>query len=130
MTNTTDWPPCQVDENGLNTAIEGHVLDDQSMRAAGFILATGFPDNRPDAWYYRARIDRDVSFHVIIPKDGSRLTIDVYSDLVLRHVDYQTILHHSPRHPYVRRISEAVERQMAKLAEAGIITGHVPGDYI
>lgn len=124
MPKNTDWPPCPVDEHGLNIAIEGHVLDDQTMRAAGFT------DNRSTAWYYCANLGRDISFNVTIPKDGSRLTIDVLDEMFLQPYDYQSILRHHPLHPIAHDIYEAVEEQMAKLTKAGIISGHVPGDYI
>ena len=129
MSDNDNWPPCQVDGHGLNTAIEGHVLDDQSMRAAGFN-----DNNNYATWYYHTCLDRNVSskitFNVSIPKDGSRLTIDVLDETFLQPYDYQYILHRHPHHLVACCIRKAVERQMTKLTEAGIVSGHVPGDYI
>lgn len=124
MPRKTDWLPCAVDDHGLNVAIKAHVLDDDRMRAAGFT------DNRSTVWYYCANLGRDISFNVTIPKDGSRLTIDVIDEMFLQPYDYQAILRRNPLHPLAHDIYEAVEKQMAKLTIAGIISGHVPGDYI
>ena len=124
MARTRDWPPCEVDEHGLNRAIEGHVLPDAEMRALGFT------DHRADEWYYLRLLRDDISFNVTIPKDGGRLRIDVLDEMFCQPYDYQSILRHNGDHPIAHQTYEDVEREMARLAEAGVITGHVPGDYI
>lgn len=118
-----DWPPCEVDEDGLNTAIKAHVLSDDTMRSAGFKRI----DN---AWYYLKNLDRDISFNVTIDVDTEKLRIDVLDEMFLQPFDYQAILRHNGDHPIANPIYHQVEHEMARLTELGIISGHVPGEYI
>lgn len=123
MTGRT-WPPCEVDEHGLNVAIEGHVLPDDEMRALGFT------DRAGTTWYWSRTLRDDVSLNVTIPKDGGRLRIDVLDEMFCQPYDYQAILARNGGHPIAHQTYEDVERELARLTEAGVITGHVPGDYI
>ena len=118
-----DWPPCAVDENGLNVAIKAHVLADDSMRDAGFRLV----DRN---WYYMKTLERDLSFNVTIDADTEAVRIDVIDELFCQPYDYQTILRRNGDHPLANPIYHAVEHEMARLAKLGIISGHNPGDYI
>lgn len=118
-----DWPPCEVDENGLNIAIKAHVLSDDLMRNAGFRLTD-------HGWYYVKTLERDLSFNVTIDATTEAVRIDVIDELFCQPYDYQAILRHNADHPIANPIYHAVEREMARLTELGIISGHTPGDYI
>ena len=124
MPHRFDWPPCEVNEHGLNRAITVHALDDASMRAAGFT------DHREGWWYYCHNIGDDVSFNVSVTKNGSEWRIDVLDEMFCQPYDYQEVLRHHPTHPIAHKTYEAVEREMERLGRLGIVSGHVPGDYI
>lgn len=124
MPRKRDWPPCEVDEHGLNRAITVHALDDASMRAAGFT------DTRGNTWYYSRNLGDDISFNVSVEKDGSSWRIDILDEMFCQPYDYQSILRHCPTHPIAHRTYEAVEREMERLGKLGIVSGHIPGDYI
>lgn len=108
-----------VDEYGLNKKIQGHILPDDKMRKLGFT------DRNPDNWYYCKGIAEDISFNVTIPKDGSRIRIDVLDEMLLQPYDYQRM---SNKFAYF--IKEQVEKQMNYLQKAGVVSGHKYGEYI
>lgn len=116
--------PVETDENGLNVKIRAHVLDDDAMRAAGFT------DRNPGTWYLCRRVAKETSFNVSIEKETERLRIDVLDEQFLQPYDYQGILARNPRHKFAGKVRDRVEDEMKKLAESGIVTGHVRGEYI
>lgn len=111
--------PIWMDEKGLNMAIGSKILPDEQMRALGFT------DHQTANWYWVKNLGHEVSLNVTIPKDGSRLSIDVLDEWYLQPYDYQAI--HSP---IADRIAVKVDRHLAELQEAGVITGFVPGMYV
>lgn len=119
----------ETDENGLNARIQFHLLP------AGQITALGFRDCG-DHWYLMRFVgpkyqDRhDVSFNVSIPKNGSRGRIDILDENFCQPYDYELILSCNPGNRYARAVRDDVEREMAVLADAGVISGHEYGEYI
>jgi hypothetical protein len=119
----------ETDENGLNARIQFRLLP------AGQITALGFRDCG-DHWYLMRFVgpkyqDRhDVSFNVSIPKNGSRGRIDILDENFCQPYDYELILSCNPGNRYARAVRDDVEREMAVLADAGVISGHEYGEYI
>lgn len=114
----------ELDRNGLNTAINANVLPEPDMRRLGFT------DHSEKTWYYCTRVGTGISFNVSIPKDGSRLRIDVLDEDFLQPYDYQRILEKNPKFPFAEGVKAGVEFQMETLSEAGVITGYHKGMYI
>lgn len=113
-----------LDHNGLNMAISGSMLPDREMRELGFT------DHDPAHWYYVSRVGAGITFNVTLPKNGSRLKIDVIDEDFLQPYDYQEVLRRNPGFEFALKVKSAVEKQMEKFANVGIITGYTPGMYI
>ncbi len=114
----------ELDDRGLNAAIDANILSDEAMRELGFT------DYSKVSWYFCRRAGVDVTFNVSIPKDGGRLKIDVLDEDFGQPYDYQNFLLSDPSHSFALNVKESVERYMMKLTEAGVITGWEQGDYI
>lgn len=118
--------PVEVDENGLNKKIGFVLLDDDAMLDAGFRN----PKTADDLWYFFKNVAEETTINVTIYKDGRRGRIDVLDEQFCQPYDYQHILEENPHHPFATKVRDNVEAIMADLAERGIITGHVRGEYI
>lgn len=114
----------EVNEHGTNKAIKFHILPEKEMRLLGFT------DYCEDRWSYFKDLGLDITFNVIIPKDGSEAWIDVLDDSFGQPYDYQSILEDIPDHKFALSIKEKVEECMKTLTEAGVISGHKYGEYI
>lgn len=114
----------ELDHNGLNTAISANILPEARMRELGFT------DHLETTWYYNTRVGNGVSFNVSIPKDGSRLRIDVLDEDFLQPYDYQMFLEKTPNLAFALGVKAGVEFQMETLSKAGVITGYSKGMYI
>ena len=128
-----NYPPCETDENGLNTKIGFEVLDDDSMRAAGFVLRDGVWSFSKTMLVRKSERDRYplelclwVRYRI---KDG-KLRIDMLDDAFCQPYDYQRMLSNGTRNPYAIGAYEAVEAELERLSDLGIITGHVRGEYV
>lgn len=119
----------ETDENGLNAKIRFHLLP------AGQMAALGFRDCE-DEWYLmrfvglKYRDEYDFSFNVSVPKDGSRGRIDVLDESFCQPYPYDLILSRNPDNRYACAVRDDVEREMATLIDAGVISGHEYGEYI
>lgn len=113
----------------VNKKIKGHILSDDKMREAGFILVENSGGN---AWYYGRGIDSvEVSFNVTIyVSNPEEPRIDVLDESWLQPYDYQAYLVRDPEFKVALIVRDFVEKQMDKLQKAGILSGHVPGEYI
>lgn len=110
--------------NGLNADIDANILPEAEMREIGFT------DHSEGTWYFSRRVGTDISFNVSIPKDGSRLRIDVLDEDFGQPYDYQRILKNNPDLPYALNVKGGVERYMQDLTDAGVLSGWSPGEYI
>lgn len=116
-----------LNKYGVNTAIGYRVLSDDEMRQIGFT------DRCADSWYYMKRVssDGETSFNVTIDKNGvDDLRIDVLDEMFCQPYDYQRILHSNPTHSYASAVRGAVENEMERLQESGVLFGHERGAYI
>lgn len=113
----------------VNKKIKGYILSDNKMREAGFILVENSGGN---AWYYSRGIDSvEVSFNVTIyVSNPEEPRIDVLDESWLQPYDYQAYLVRDPEFKVALVVRDFVEKQMDKLQKAGILSGHVPGEYI
>lgn len=123
----------EVNSNGVNKLIKANILPDESMRKIGFT------DHAKNRWYFSRMINfpKDkrysgyyISFNVSIPKDGSDLYIDILDEDFLQPYNYQYLLEKKPNLESALIVKEQVEKWMAYLAEAGVLSGHVYGEYI
>lgn len=112
---------------GVNAAIGYNILSDDEMRQIGFT------DYNVDRWYYCKCVsdDGETTFNVTIDKQGiDNLRIDVLDEQFCQPYDYQHILNSGSSNAYAEAVCEAVENEMDKLQAAGILFGHVRGEYI
>ena len=119
----------KTNKNGVNSKIKAHILSDEEMRKIGFT------DYRKTHWYFSRMIYKnkmgDISFGVSINKtDPSDLRIDVLDENWCQPYDYQYMLEEKPNFQFAREIKNKVEEQMAYLQDAGVLSGHVYGEYI
>lgn len=127
-----------VNSNGVNAKIKATILSEKEMRSIGFT------DSAKDRWYFYRNIitekakrrhgysayDFEVSFSVVIPKDGSDIRIDVLDEAFCQPYDYQHILKNNPTHKVALQVKENVEEWMKYLQDKGVLEGHIYGEYI
>jgi hypothetical protein len=122
-----------LNSNGNNTKIKAHILSDKEMRKIGF------SDYAKENWYYCRRVDFhkekryktfDITFNVTIPKNGSEIGIDILDDDFGQPYDYQRMLKKDHNFEPALIVKEFVEDQMKYLQDAGVLSGHVYGEYI
>lgn len=113
-----------LDNRGLNAAIGSTILPEEQMRELGFT------DHSGKNWYFVMRVANDITFNLTIPKDGSRLQIDVLDEDFGQPYDYQAILKRSPKLEYAKNVKSAVEVLMERFSLQGVITGYKKGMYI
>lgn len=119
----------KVNSHGTNAAIKAHILSDDEMHTIGF------SDRNPERWYYCRMVPSlgkgiEISFNVAIPKNGSDIAIDVLDEYFLQPYDWQYILERNPNLECPLRVRDFVEKEMKKLQDAGVLSGHKYGDYI
>lgn len=123
----------EANSNGVNSLIKYNILSDERMREIGFT------DHSKSRWYFSRMINFpkdkrysgfDISFNVSIPKDGSDLRIDILDEDFLQPYDYQYLLEKNPDLEPALIISKQVEKWISYLTEAGVLSGHVYGEYI
>lgn len=121
----------KLNSNHVNAKIQATILSDDEMRAAGFT------DSSKDRWYFCKTFNFpkkykgvEITFNVSIPKDGSDISIDILDEDFLQPYDYQKILERHPANEVACIVKEQVELWMGRLQEAGVLSGHVRGEYI
>lgn len=99
----------------------------------------GFSDRCEDRWFFCKSIKFpnkpryktfDVEFSVTIPKDGRPISIDVIDEDFGQPYDYQYMLSQTPNFEPCLIVQEQVEKWMDYLQDAGVLSGHVAGEYI
>lgn len=116
-----------LNKHGVNAAIGYKVLSDEEMRALGFT------DRVEGKWYYFHHVsdDGEITFNVTLDKAGVEdLRIDVLDEMFGQPYDYQYLLKRNPSKGYPAQVHDAVEQEMARLQDAGVLFGHVVGEYI
>jgi hypothetical protein len=112
------------DANGLNAAIGSNLLPEDDM------FGLGFTDHREGTWYLCVRVESDITLNISIPKDGSRLRIDVLDEDFGQPYDYQRILKSNPKLEFANSVKARVENQLELLTKSGVITGFTKGMYV
>lgn len=116
----------KLNSHNVNANIVFHELDDVHMAAAGF-------KKLDDGTWSYSRIKRykyltlDFWVHKS-PNDD--LAIDILDDDFCQPYDYQYMEAQGNVTEYTRFARSFAEEQMKHLADAGILSGHTPGDYI
>ena len=117
----------ELNEFHCNKKLQGHILSSREMKKAGF-------RELEDRWFYSRMLDKkaDISFDVSIYKDNptERVNIEVFDEDYGQHYDFQKYLNKNPHFEFALKIRNAVEIEMARLQELGIISGHIKGEYI
>lgn len=117
----------KLNKYGNNEKIKAYILDESEMRKIGFT------DCREDTWFYEKIIDlkMDISFSVSINKnDPLDFRIYILDEDFLQPYDYQYLLKENPNFKPALKIKELVEEQIKYLQNAGILSGHIYGEYI
>lgn len=96
------------------------------------LLAFGFRKIKEDRWVYIRDLGCDICFTVTMRvSDLNDLKIDVIDDDFGQPYDYQLYIMNSEKPGrVVSIIYEKVEAELKKLQDAGIIQGHVRGNYV
>lgn len=123
--------PAKLDEpelnsHNVNANIVFHELDEKSM------LAAGFKKLNDGTWSY-SRTETYKYLNLcfwVHKKPGDDLAIDILDDDFCQPYDYQHMEAQGNVTEYTRFARKFTEQQMQKLAQAGILSGHNPGDYI
>ena len=114
-----------LNKYGVNKAIQYHILPDEKMREIGFT------DCNPRVWYFSRTIEQNISFNVMIHKDGiDDIRIDVLDEEFCQPYDYQAILDRDSDFPFALLVEQKVEECMEYLQNEGVLSGHVRGEYI
>ena len=117
----------ELNEFHCNKKLQGHILSSREMKKAGF-------RELEDRWFYSRMLDKkaDISFDVSIYKDNptERVNIEVFDEDYGQHYDFQKYLNKNPHFEFALKIRNAVEMEMARLQELGVISGHIKGEYI
>lgn len=117
----------EVNKHGLNKKIHATILPDELM------IKAGFRKHEDGAWsFFRvADQEHDIGFYVTIRgNDQEDLDIVTIDEDFGQPYDYQSLLERRPNDPFLKRIQATVEKYMKQLELAGIISGHVRGEYI
>lgn len=129
-----NYDDVKVNSNGTNVNIQFHELDEASMKCLGFRRIN-------DRWVYsqtvqiskypnkKDRYPLEVSFNVSMPDDGE-LNIMVLDEDFCQPYDYQYMESHGTVNNYTKQTRAFVEEQMERLQNAGVLSGHNPGDYV
>lgn len=115
-----------LNDNGNNTLLSMHPVDDETMRELGFI------DRDGDGWYLCRPVsdDSDITLNVIIDTEDDDWRIDVLDERYLQPYDYQMILNANPDRAYARMVADKCEEWFRKLSDAGVLDGWKPGMYV
>lgn len=114
-----------VNENGVNANIKAHILSEDKMRELGFT------DFREGYWYYCKDLGGDITFNLSINKTNALdFKLDILDENYCQPYDYQYMLILKPDSRFATQIEKAVEEQMKYLQNAGVLSGHVRGNYI
>jgi hypothetical protein len=145
-------PEVKVNSKGTNIAIKYHVLSDDEMRKLGFW--DGY-DHEFDHWCrsvsvkkaesdydsydlkrikknpnYKPRYD-DIVFDISIPKNGvDDLDINTIDDDFCQPYDWQSYIEKGCATKCAYGCRDFVEKQMELLQAAGLLEGHIKGEYI
>lgn len=115
----------ELTKHGNNAKIKVNLLSEPEMRKLGFT------DYRDGFWHYGKTLMGDISFNISIPKnDASDFEIYVLYEDFCQPYDYEYLLSKTPDFAFAKKIKVLVEVEMAKLAAAGIVSGHEYGEYI
>ena len=115
----------EVNEHGVNIKIQFHELDEQTM------IDAGFKKNYKGNWYYikyRRYKSLELSFNVLYDETG--LNIMCLDEAFCQPYDYQYMESMGNSSEYTEFARKFTESQVEKLQDLGILSGHVPGEYI
>ena len=125
------FPECKINASGNNAKLKANLLSDEQMMNAGFRWIRAI-----EKWVFNRVIlpRQNISFNVLIPKEHpENFQIDILDDSFGQPYDYQSILS-KPTYDESNRVAvkcyQEVEKCMERLQKAGIIEGHVKGEYI
>lgn len=114
----------KVNSKGTNACITANILSDEEMRKIGFT------DYAIENWYYCKTLYEDITFNVTIPKDGSDIEIITLDERFCQPYDYQYMLERGSANKYAIGCRDKVEAEMEYLKSAGVLSGHIKGEYI
>lgn len=119
---------------GVNNKIQFH-FNEENLTNFGFKYCKPCL-SIPASWYYNRMFtykgsEFDFCVHWYLePYKGAQLGIDLLDDEFCQPYDYQSILNRNPTNICAHKVLEFVETEIKKLQDAGIISGHVEGEYI
>lgn len=133
---------CSVNSHCVNSNITYSILDEQTMKDAGFCdkYYQG-TKNEEDAhkWYAIKYINFpllnkyhsfEVTLNISLPKDNSDINISVLDEDFCQPYDYQSMLKNNPNFEAALLVFEQVEFWMKYYEYFGILSGHNYGEYI
>ena len=122
-------PPVEGELRTNGTSAKIRVSEEVTAKK---LKAFGFSSNNPDRFYYFRDLGCDISFNISIDaKSLTDMKIDVLDDDFGQPYDYQAIIMERVEPgAFVIAIYEKVEAELERLREAGILVGHVRGQYV
>lgn len=123
----SDEEKVELNRYYVNKKIKSHILSDDKMKKAGFQWIDSL-----GCWCYGRGIPSvEISFNVdIYPDHLDEPNIMVLDEDWGQNYDYQYILSRDPEFKVALMVQDFVEKQMDKLQKAGVLSGHVKGEYI
>lgn len=124
------WPPCELNKFGNNVNLRFYLREPEIMRSLGFTESPSM--SNPEVWHdwkFITEKDRTVYFLLISIDMAARGKIRVYNRYGQRY-DWQKALRDNPSDKDALRVRDMVEDELDCLAAAGIISGHMRGEYI
>lgn len=115
----------ELNEFHCNTKLKGKILGTEEMKKLRF-------RENEEKWYLFKPLKEGIELFVYIYKDNptDRVDIQVIDEDFGQPYDYQSCLERNPSHSFALKIQDLVEKEISKLQEAGVISGHVFGEYI
>ena len=125
----------KVNSLGTNEAIKFN-CDEALLKKNKFVFLKSH-GKIPSCWCYVSVLTddygADISFNVTYyeePYNGANLEIVTMDEDFGQPYDYQAILEKNPKQTFALQVKDFVEKEMRKLKEAGVISGHSYGEYI
>lgn len=115
----------ELNEFHCNKKLTGKILSKEEMKKLRF-------SENEDKWSFFKPLKGEIELFVHIYKDNpsERVDIQIIDDDFGQPYDYQRYLERNPTHIFALQIQELVEKEISKLQEAGVISGHTFGEYI
>lgn len=123
----------QLRVNNLGTNIKIKITDDENLLSKNGFFRCESTGEIPSNWFFYRDLGKEISFCITKydkPYKDCDLQLVCIDEDFGQPYDYYYILSVNSKNPVAREVFEKVEKIMANLTEAGVISGHKYGEYI